>query len=71
VKYLGKIRKGTTCSVVNCSEEAVRSVNGAKAKNLGLNVDGRRAYICKLHYKEYKKGSKKDRQIEKWRQGVP
>ena len=69
--YLGKIKKGATCSVANCSEEAVRSVNGARAKNSGLNVEGRRVYLCKLHYKDYKKGSKKDRKIERWRQGVP
>jgi len=56
--------------VVNCSEDAVRSINGAKAKAAGLDVEGRRAYLCKNHYKEYKKGSKKDRRIEKWRHGV-
>lgn len=59
------------CSVDGCSEEAVRSVNVAKAKSAGLNVNGRKAYLCKEHYKDYKKGSKKDRQIEKWRHGVP
>jgi hypothetical protein len=34
----------------------------------GLKVDGtRRAYLCRAHYKEYKKGSKKDKMLEKWR----
>ena len=67
---MGRIGKGTTCSVDGCNEEAVRSVNGPKAKAAGLNVDGRRVYLCKEHYKTYKKGSKKDRQIEQWRHGI-
>jgi hypothetical protein len=67
---MGRISKGTACSVNGCNEEAVRSVNGSKAKAAGLDVDGRRVYLCKDHYKEFKKGSKKDKQIEKWRHGI-
>ena len=67
---MGKIKKGTTCSVDPCDGDAVRSVNGLKAKAAGLDVEGKRVYLCKEHYKEFKKGSKKDRQIEKWRHGV-
>jgi len=67
---MGRIKKGTMCSVNPCNGEAVRSVNGPKAKTAGLDVEGKRVYLCKEHYKEYKKGSKKDRQIEKWRHGV-
>jgi len=41
-----------------------------KAKSAGLNVAGdKRAYLCKEHYKEYKKKSKKDKTLEKWRYG--
>jgi hypothetical protein len=68
---MGRIKKGEKCSVEGCSEEAIRSVNVAKVKNAGLKVNGRRAYLCKEHYKDYKKGSKKDRQIEKWRHRLP
>ncbi len=68
---MGRIKKGTTCSVNPCDSEAVRSVNGPKVKAAGLEVEGNRVYLCKEHYKEFKKGSKKDRQIEKWRHGVP
>ena len=68
---MGRIKKGTTCSVTQCNEDAVRSVNGPKAKSAGLDVEGKRAYLCKDHYKDYKKGSKKDKQIERWRYGVP
>jgi len=67
---VGRIRKGTKCSVVECDEDAIRSISLPKAKSAGLDVDGKRAYLCKDHYKEFKKGGKNDRQIEKWRHGV-
>ncbi|MCW4050640.1 MAG: hypothetical protein NWE89_12995 [Candidatus Bathyarchaeota archaeon] len=68
---MGRISKGTKCSCNNCELDAIRSVNIAKAKNAGLDVEGiKRAYLCKDHYKEFKKGNKKDAQIEKWRHGI-
>jgi hypothetical protein len=67
---LGRIDKGEKCSVVGCSREAERSIPMDKAKSAGLNVAGdKRAYLCKEHYKEYKKKSKKDKTLEKWRYG--
>lgn len=68
---MGRIGKGTKCSVTRCESEAVRSISGPKAKATGLDVEGKRVYLCKEHYKEYKKGSKKARKIERWRFGVP
>lgn len=67
---MGRIGKGTKCSVVNCNEEAIRSISVPKVKAAGLDVEGKRAYLCKEHYKAYKKGSKKERRIERWRHGV-
>ena len=65
---MGRVKKGVKCSVKGCNEDAVRSLNVAKVKNAGLDVeDGRRAYLCKEHYKEFKKGNKKSAQIERWR----
>ena len=65
---MGKISKGTTCSVKGCKEEAVRSIDIGRVKQAGLDAEGaKRAYLCKEHYKEYKKGNKKTDQIEKWR----
>jgi hypothetical protein len=68
---MGKIGKGTKCSVSGCGEMAVRSIATLKVKNSGLNVEGRRAYLCKEHYREFKKGSRKEKRIERWRHGVP
>ena len=66
---MGRVDKGIKCSVSGCSQEAVRSLPNAKVKSAGLNVDSseRRAYLCKEHYKEYKKKTKKDKQLEQWR----
>jgi thymidine kinase len=69
---LGRIDKGQKCSVVGCSREAERSIPVDKARAAGLNVGSgeKRAYLCKEHYKEYKKKSKKDKTLEKWRYGT-
>ena len=65
---LGRIGKGVTCSVKNCDKEAIRSLARDKVNSAGLKVnEGRRSYLCREHYKEYKKGSKKDKLLEKWR----
>jgi hypothetical protein len=65
---LGRIDKGVICSVKNCDKEAIRSLARDKVSSAGLKVnEGRRSYLCREHYKEYKKGSKKDKLLEKWR----
>lgn len=65
---MGRIGKGVKCNVQGCGQEAVRSLSAEKVKRAGLRVmDDRHAYLCKEHYKEYKKKTKKDKQIEKWR----
>jgi thymidine kinase len=69
---LGRIDKGVKCSVVGCSRDAERSISMDKARSAGLKVGGneRRAYLCKEHYKEFKKKTKKDKTLEKWRYGA-
>ncbi|MBC7131095.1 hypothetical protein H5T51_07765 [Candidatus Bathyarchaeota archaeon] len=65
---MGRVSKGEKCSVIGCSNEAKRSLSSDKVKLAGLKIDsGRRAYLCESHYKEYKKKTKKDRKVEKWR----
>jgi hypothetical protein len=68
---VGRIDKGQKCSVSGCGREAVRSITADKVKAAGINVstNEKRAYICKEHYKEYKKKTKKDKTIDKWRFG--
>jgi len=66
---LGRVEKGVKCSISGCSKETVRSLSADKVRQAGLKVGSseKRAYLCKEHYKEYKKKTKKDKQLEKWR----
>ena len=65
---MGKIAKGQKCSVVGCNAPAVRSLPTDKVVSAGLNVEGgRRAYLCQEHYKEYKRRTRKERRLEKWK----
>lgn len=65
---LGRVAKGVKCSVVGCDNDSVRSLPRDKVSSAGLKIgETRRAYLCREHYKEYKKGSKKDKKLEKWR----
>jgi hypothetical protein len=69
-QQLGRIDKGEKCSVSGCGREAARSVSLDKARAAGLNVsEDKRAYLCKEHYKEFKKKTRKDKTLEKWRYG--
>ncbi len=69
---MGRISKGVKCSVEGCSREAIRSLDLGKVYAAGLKVQGsRRAYLCKEHYKEYKKATKKNKIIDKWRRTIP
>jgi len=65
---MGRVAKGVKCSVTGCGKEAIRSIPTDKLSAAGLKVDKvRRAYLCKDHYKEFKKGMRKEKMLEKWR----
>lgn len=65
---MGKVAKGQQCSVVGCGAAAVRSISPDKVAHSGINIgNARRAYLCKAHYREFKKLTRKDRQLDKWR----
>lgn len=69
---MGKVSKGEKCSVVGCGNTAVRSLSVDRVKLAGLRIEAdKRAYLCESHYKEYKKKTKRDRMIEKWRYMSP
>ncbi len=69
---MGRIDKGVKCDVSGCGTEAIRSINTEKAKAAGLNVGGseKRVYLCREHYKVFKKKTKKDKTVDKWRYGA-
>jgi len=69
---MGRVAKGVKCTVTGCNNDAVRSLPYDKVVAAGLKIgESRRAYLCREHYKEFKKETKKDRTLEKWRYGVP
>ncbi|MCL1904774.1 MAG: hypothetical protein FWG19_01450 [Methanomassiliicoccaceae archaeon] len=56
-----------TCDVSGCSKEAERSISlkQVKASKLSLKPEcTRSAHLCKDHYREFKKETKKDRKLD-------
>tara|TARA_B100000470_G_C19608900_1_gene310073 strand:- start:81 stop:293 length:213 start_codon:yes stop_codon:yes gene_type:complete len=66
---MGVISKGAKCNVEGCQEDGSRSLNTAKVENAGLRVNstGKKTVLCREHYKEWKKESKDDRDLERAR----
>jgi len=66
---MGIIAKGAKCNVDGCSNDGVRSLNTKKVENAGLRVTstGKKTALCREHYKEWKKETKEDRDLERAR----
>src|ERR687894_600041 len=70
LSFMGKIDKGVNCSVQGCEEKGERSITSSKAQmasDLDLAMTNKRAYLCKSHYKEWKKATKGERDNERAR----
>lgn len=56
------------CDVVDCENKVKRSLSTKKVSkalpDLKLKSDSSNAHLCKEHYREYKKTTKKDRKLE-------
>jgi hypothetical protein len=65
----GHSSKGAKCNVDGCDQDGARSLNTSKVENAGLRVNssGKKTVLCKEHYKEYKKESKDERDLERAR----
>jgi hypothetical protein len=67
---------GATCSVVNCENIGVRSISikrlRAALKDLKLRVETKRVHICKEHYKQFKRSTRRERTMERlaWSKGI-
>ncbi|HLI46490.1 MAG TPA: hypothetical protein VKU94_04785 [Geobacterales bacterium] len=67
---MGKVSKGVKCSVIGCNNEAERSISAQRAylsNSLKLPSNISQAYLCKEHYKVWKKDTKEIREIERLR----
>lgn len=64
-----KAESSQKCEVKGCENESARSLPKKKVESYlshGLKEGvGRRGHLCKEHYKEYKKKSKKDRELDR------
>ncbi len=69
MNFMGVISKGAKCNVDGCDKDGARSINTRKVENANLRVTsaGKKSVLCKEHYKEYKKGSNEDRDLERAR----
>lgn len=56
------------CQIIDCNEEAARSLPTKKLSEVFdsemLESGRKRTKLCKVHYREYKKATKKDRKLE-------
>ena len=67
---MGRVEKGVHCSVQGCDNSAERSISSSKASMAGdlvISTSNKRAYLCRQHYKEWKKATKDDRENERAR----
>ena len=67
---MGKVDKGIACSVQGCDRIALRSMSGSKAAmaiDLMIDSANKRIYLCRQHYKDWKKATKDDRENERAR----
>ncbi|MEO9309001.1 MAG: hypothetical protein ABI337_01745 [Nitrososphaera sp.] len=66
---MGLVSKGAKCDVDGCNNDGVRSLNSSKVENAGIRLksSAKKAVLCKEHYKEWKKETKEDRELERAR----
>ena len=66
---MGVVSKGAKCNVDGCDNDGLRSINNTKVENANIRVNsaGKKSVLCKEHYKEYKKESKDERDLERAR----
>ena len=66
---MGIVSKGAKCDVDGCNNDGTRSLNSSRVESAGLRLksSGKKAVLCKEHYKEWKKETKDDREVERAR----
>ena len=66
---MGVVNKGAKCNVDGCDQNGVRPLNTKKVEDPGLRLktSSKKSVLCKQHYKEWKKETKDDRDLERAR----
>jgi len=69
VGIVGPMPADEVCGVVGCGKEAKRSLSTTKVKEalpeLKLIGEPRRVHLCKDHYKQFRKKTKQERELER------
>ena len=67
---MGKVSKGVPCSVEGCEAPAVKSVSHEEVSRAGISLRGPgRAYLCREHWKQFKRLTKRERLLRRWARG--
>lgn len=68
---MGLVGRGAKCNASGCDDDGVRSLNARKVQDAGIDLagSGKKAVLCKKHYKEWKKETKGDRDLDRARYG--
>ncbi len=55
------------CEIDGCEEEAIRSLARSEVRKAfpNLSEEGRRAALCRTHYKQYKKATRGERELDR------
>ncbi len=56
------------CDIEGCKADAERSISGKKVEKAGMSLASdpdKNAHLCREHYREFKKKTKKDRTLER------
>jgi len=67
-KRKSKRKKKKTCDVKGCEKKKKKSLSKRKVRkktDLDIEASGRNAYLCKKHYKEYKKATEEERRAKR------
>ena len=66
---MGVIARGAKCDVSGCDNDGVRSLNARKVDDAGidLSTSAKKAVLCRSHYREWKKETRGDRDLERAR----
>jgi hypothetical protein len=62
------VTKTRKCDIEGCGADAERSVSGKKVEKAGLKLSSdasKSAHLCRQHYRDFKKRTKKDRTFER------
>jgi hypothetical protein len=59
--------EAAACAIPGCGGPAIRSLARSEVRKAfpKLSEEGRRAPLCKAHYKEWKKATKEERELQR------